>query len=463
MLTLRNMVDPQIARIAEAVAQAYARDVLLPAETKFVRLRVYFDGDASYQLAPPLLAYARLWGDAEELDDSNGQDAEELDDPNVGDVPEIEALLGRINDDEEELLGEYFDELVVRMHAVLGVFAFYDGLDWSFGSGVRAQLERQLTPEERAEWAANDRLPRDRRGDALLERLDVVISMRLDPDRVAAVYRKDGMLYGSAYLTDIRFGRELTGSAQTIGNEPAHVLAGLLPEGAVSAAVQDLFDVWHDAAVGGGAWLCALPHPERGGAPPIIFRDGAGAAVTVARGSRFPDEEVVLMLGVEGDGEPLDEAAWRAEQAAELRRDLVASGMPVLWPVGVPSPPRVVDATPPGRWSEGAARLELGAIEVTIQGRVQGEQNFGPAERLLENALRSTLGERRAARAVLEAPRTRIPGSIGNTRTRWAMVAAGGRWAAVYDRDDPLVSVVGEGEAPTRLDMDLIDPDTVQG
>jgi hypothetical protein len=100
---------------------------------------------------------------------------------------------------------------------------------------------------------------------------------------------------------------------------------------------------------------------------------------------------------------------------------------------------------------------------VTIQGRVQGEQNFWSAERLLEDVLRSTLGERGAARAVLEAPRSRIPGSIGNQPTRWAMVAAGGRWAAVYDRDDPLVSVVAEGEAPTRLDMDRIDPDTVQG
>jgi hypothetical protein len=69
-----------------------------------------------------------------------------------------------------------------------------------------------------------------------------------------------------------------------------------LPEGAVSAKVQDLFDVWHDAAVGGGAWLCALPHPERDGAPPIVFRDASGTEVTVARGSRFADEELVLAV-----------------------------------------------------------------------------------------------------------------------------------------------------------------------
>jgi len=457
------MVDAQIARVAEAVARAYARDVPIPAETKVVRLRVYFDGDATYQLAPPLQAYAHLWGTADEPDDLDGDDAEELDDAEVKDVPEIESLLARINDGEDELLGEYFDELVVRMHAVLGVFAVYEGLDWSFGSGVRAQLERQLTEAQRAEWAANDWLPRDRRGDALLKQLDVVVSMRLDPDRVAAVYRKDGALYGSAYLTDTRFGRQLTGSAQTIGNEPSHVLAGVLPDGAVSAAVQDLFDVWHDAAVGGGAWLCALPHPERRGAPAIVFRDGSGMEVTVAHGSRFAGEELVLVLAVEDDGEPFDEAAWQAEEAAELERDLAASGMPVLWPAGFPGPPRVMDATPPDKWSQGAVRLKLAAIEVTIQGRVHGEQNFGPAERLLEGTLRNTLGERGAARAVLEAPRSRIPGTIENRRMRWSIVAARGHWAAVHDRDDPLISVVAEGQAPARLDLERIDRDTVQG
>jgi hypothetical protein len=200
------MVDRQIVQVAEAVARAYARDVPIPAGTKVVRVRVYFDGDATYQLAPPLQAYTHLWGNADVPDDLDGEDAEELDAAEVKDVPEIDALLARINDDAYELLGEYFDELVVRIHAVLGVYAVYEGLDWSFGSDVRAQLQRQLTAVERKEWAANDWLPRDRRGDALLGQLDVVISMRLDPDRVAAVYRKDGILYGSAYLTDTRFG-----------------------------------------------------------------------------------------------------------------------------------------------------------------------------------------------------------------------------------------------------------------
>jgi hypothetical protein len=44
---------------------------------------------------------------------------------------------------------------------------------------------------------------------------------------------------------------------------------------------------------------------------------------------------------------------------------------------------------------------------------------------------------------------------------RWSIVASGGQWAAVYDRDDPLISVVAEGEAPARLDLERIDPDTV--
>jgi hypothetical protein len=40
--------------------------------------------------------------------------------------------------------------------------------------------------------------------------------------------------------------------------------------------------------------------------------------------------------------------------------------------------------------------------------------------------------------------------------------AAGGHWAVAHDRDDPLISVVADGEAPTRLDLERIDPDTVQ-
>ena len=57
-LTVEQIAEPTITgppaasqvRVPQCVAQAYARDVLLPADAKVVRLRVYFDGDASSQL-----------------------------------------------------------------------------------------------------------------------------------------------------------------------------------------------------------------------------------------------------------------------------------------------------------------------------------------------------------------------------------------------------------------------------
>jgi hypothetical protein len=52
-----------------------------------------------------------------------------------------------------------------------------------------------------------------------------------------------------------------------------------MPEGADSVAVQDLFDVWHDAQVADGTWLCVLPHASQGPRPPVVFRDAAGAQI----------------------------------------------------------------------------------------------------------------------------------------------------------------------------------------
>jgi hypothetical protein len=112
---------------------------------------------------------------------------------------------------------------------------------------------------------------------------------------VAAVYLRDGALYGDARLTSTRFSTELSRPVQLVGQDPA-VLAGLMPVGAVSVRVQNLYDVWHEGLVGGGAWLCVLPHAARGPLPEVDFRDAAGQPV--APPAREPAEEFFTSCGI---------------------------------------------------------------------------------------------------------------------------------------------------------------------
>ena len=95
----------------------------------------------------------------------------------------------------------------------------------------------------------------------------------------AAIYPHGEWLMGTSFFGS-GGGTGLRGPVEVIGDEPM-IVGGVLPDGAASVRVQDLFDAWHDGVVGDGAWLCALPHAARGGRPPVTFLDRSGEPVTI--------------------------------------------------------------------------------------------------------------------------------------------------------------------------------------
>jgi hypothetical protein len=87
-----------IERVASTVSERYAADIKLPEGTEAILLRVYFDGDATYQLAPPANAGRWPWQLLEE----------EVAEPVVDDIPGIEELLELAAED-DAVLQTYFD------------------------------------------------------------------------------------------------------------------------------------------------------------------------------------------------------------------------------------------------------------------------------------------------------------------------------------------------------------------
>jgi hypothetical protein len=199
-----------LERAVSSATAAYRTVLQVPDDTLGLVLRVYFDGDATSQLTPPPLTIPRakldwcvandridrLW----ETWDPPDVRSEELRDPDVRGNAELIALLTEINDRgyDEELLEDYLAALALSLHESLGVIVVVEGLDMSYGAPLRVQLRPQMTDEQWAKWEANDWLPRNRAPDRLLASLDVVLSTRIDPDRVAAVYVRDGALYPTA-------------------------------------------------------------------------------------------------------------------------------------------------------------------------------------------------------------------------------------------------------------------------
>jgi hypothetical protein len=447
-----------LERAVTAATAAYVSVLEVPEGTLGLVLLVYFDGDAASQLTPPAVAIPRAKLDwcleHERLEDvwlpwdPPEVAGEELGSPDAGEDPALNALLARINDGgyEEGLLEEYLAALTRSLHAALGVLVVIEGLDVSFGAPLREQLRAQMDDEQWAEWTARDRLPRNRAPDRLLGSLDIVVSARIDPDRVAAVYERDGVLYADARLSSTRFSSELTRPVQQIGQDPA-VVAGLLPDGAASVSVQDLCDDWHDGLVARGAWLCVLPHPGRGPLPPVEFRDAAGQPLPPAA----PElDEPLIAIELVADPD-LDPGAWAATESDEDRRVLEAARVPLLWPADAAGAPRL------SSWSsDGAITLERDELSVEIA----PEDVMTELEELLEDRLRPLLGdERRAARAVLEAVGSKLPGRIGGRSVTFEALAAGGAWAA---RRGATVAVSGDGPLPARLELVELTVDDVQ-
>jgi hypothetical protein len=60
-----------------------------------------------------------------------------------------------------------------------------------------------------------------------------------------------------------------------LGTDP-EVRAGLLPPGAVAAALRDRSGVWREARAGDRVWLCVLPHRAGQTEPPVRYRNADG-------------------------------------------------------------------------------------------------------------------------------------------------------------------------------------------
>ena len=448
-----------LERAVSSATAAYRSVLQVPDDTLGLMLRVYFDGDTTSQLTPPPLTIPRAkldWcaandriDDLWEMWDPPDVPSEELRDPDVRDNAELIALLAEITDGgyDAGLLEDYLAALSLSLHEALGVLVIVEGLDESFGAPLREQLRAQMTDEQWAQWEANDWLPRNRAADVLLESLDVVLSTCIDPDRVAAVYVRDGALYADARLSSTRFSSELTRPVQLIGEDPA-VLAGLLPDGAVSVRVQDLYDAWHDGLVGRGAWLCVLPHAARGPLPEVGFRDAAGRPVAPPPASEPAAESFTVELVADPSADAAESLA--AERQRE-RQILDNAASLLLWPP---------DSSPPSLsgWSNHGSGVELESDELTVV--VDATDVFTGLEELLEERLRTVLGdERLAARTVLDAVRSKLPARVRGRNTTFDAIAGGGAWAALRD---PTIAVSGIGPLPERLVLDPIGPDDVQ-
>jgi hypothetical protein len=448
-----------LERAVSSATAAYRSVLLLPHDTLGLVLRVYFDGDATSQLTPPPMTVpqAKLdWcaangriDDLWEAWDPPEVLSEELRDPDVRDNAELLALLAAINDGgyEAGLLEDYLAALALSLHESLGVLVVVEGLDESFGAPLREQLRPQMSEEQWAEWEANDWLPRNRAPDRLLASLDVVVATRIDPDRVAAVYLRDGALFADAWLSSTKFSTELTRPVQLVGEDPA-VLAGLMPDGVVSVRVQDLYDSWHAGLVGRGAWLCVLPHAARGPLPEVDFRDAAGQPVAPAPVSETASESFTVELVADPSA---DAAAWLGAEQQRERQVLENAASLLLWPpdAGIPTL---------SGWSNDGSGVELENDEVMVA--VDATDLFADLSELLEERLRTWLGDQRlAARIVTDAVRSKLPARVRGRNTSFDAIAGGGAWAALRD---PTIAVSGLGPIPERLVLDRIGPDDVQ-
>ena len=107
-----------IESVSAAVCERYVADIKLPEGTGAILLRVYFDGDAAYQLAPPAHAGRWPWQLLEE----------EVAEPPVDDIPGIEEVLELAAED-DAVLQTYFEALTRRLEAALGIRALHEDLD----------------------------------------------------------------------------------------------------------------------------------------------------------------------------------------------------------------------------------------------------------------------------------------------------------------------------------------------
>lgn len=456
-----------VGELADAVAAAFGELVdlgAIDAPIVGVGMLVYWDGsDASHWVGETAAItvgkaeWAAAHGAPEDL--FNLYDPPDmvvdLAVPDLHDDPALwalgEALLDHIEQhDADDLVEVYFTALGDRLHALWGVPVGYESYD---GTRVDApvQVRRQLSAEDAAAWEARGWLaPLDapRPGEPAR---DVLLAVALPDGRQAGISVDGDHRIGTHDLSG-RGGVGLDRPIVLLGDDPA-IAAGALPEGAVAARVQDLRDAWHDAMTGHGVWLCVLPHAARGGTPPVVFTDAAGAEVALPEPEPKPrsgEPWTTFSVGASGGGE-----AQEPEPQPTDAEVLARARVPALWDDAFGAEPELRG------WSgdDRADGLTLAHAEVEIETEDGGDWPIDDPERealdLVEQRLAPLLGARPAGRRAIEAAVRPLPATIDGRPETFALADAGDLWVAVWvdPRSRLQVRAGGAGAAPARLDL----------
>ena len=298
------------------------------------------------------------------------------------DADTVSALRDRVAGDEGWELVERFDPAMLARHTRALI-----------GRPVLVGNESSLMPEE-------EQLARQGgRGSTTagpLTGLDVIVAVRVDEHRVAAVWRNaEGYIEacGSVGLSDDI--QAVTRCAQ-LGANPV-VLAGELPPGAVAPALDD-----GEPIVSAGYWICLTGRRT------------------------FRRDPMVRFLGA--DGEIFEEV-------------VLADGLPCLWPAQGPPGARVVQR------GGGTQVLEAEAwrVETSDWGL------FAPAAAQVAHEL----GVEEAS-----VPARPIAGSVLGRRHGFELAAQDGVWTATATCGAFAITVGGRGDPPERLDLDRFQDST---
>jgi hypothetical protein len=236
--------------------------------------------------------------------------------------------------------------------------------------------------------------------------LDVLVSVRVDADRVAAVWRGEWGAEASSYAGSeaVEHG---VGWCTLLGTNPA-VLAGRLPPGAVAASVRDAGGVRHEGVTGRGYWLCVLPGRVLQEEPAVHYRDG---------------EANSFVLTIDVSDRPGFELG--GDLADVLRRATV----PALWPKqsGVSPVLRGWGGGPDSEIDH--VSLDGGEWEVVVSANgVMAPDEF-------------------------QGEIASLPGSILGQPHAFGLVSTRNGWAALAECGTFAVCVEAAGELPRRLDL----------
>ena len=268
--------------------------------------------------------------------------------------------------------------------------------------------------------------------------LDVAVSVRVDEHRIAAVFVREGYLWGVGRVSDLADEWPIGGVTE-LSFDP-QVLAGNLPRGAVAAAVEDRKGKWHEASIGPGVWLCVLPQRSGQNEPAVRYLDAAGAKVD------FPEDD--FSAGVPDELDAINAVSSDAE------RVLGGALVPVLWPRQVGGRPSLY-AWEGDRDAATALGLQGGGCRVWI-----GPSAPDPREAFERHLVDDWgYGRETATLRAREIPLTELPGSIDERSLTVALAAPAEPWmrdegwVAIAEGDGFAVTVTRFDEPPERLDL----------